>query len=227
MVHCQESLATLLCFLDNLLPDFQRVDSSSQGSETCSPFLPCWAGSLLPSWPCSEALHSRRSMEGLSWVLWWEGLRRGRAWRAHSQLCQPGPDLALVILPCLCREAGPPKNEAQHGLWGGCLKLSEGVQSLRRPARIAQWQDNFSNRPVCGPWLGGQARWESSRCCGEGVEMMSSWTFAVTSPRCYLQVPDGRPGAFHPSCKPELWTACLVHSGQIYSTTRWPLCPGK
>lgn len=72
---------------------------------------------------------------------------------AHSRLCQPGPDLALVILPCLCREAGPPKDEAWHRLGGGCLKLTEGVQSLRRLAQIAHWPENFSNRPVCGPWL--------------------------------------------------------------------------
>ena len=84
VLYCQESPATLLSCLDNLLPGFQRVDSSSQGSETCFPFLPSWAGSWLPSWPCSEALRSCCFREGLSWVLRWEGLWRGRAWRAHS-----------------------------------------------------------------------------------------------------------------------------------------------
>lgn len=113
---------------------------------------------------------------------------------AHSRLCQPGPDLALVILPRLCREAGPPKDKARHGLGGACPKLTEGVQSLRRLTRIAQWLRTVATGQSVAPGFEGRWGGREARRCGEGMEMMSSWTFAVTSPRCYLQVPDGEAG---------------------------------
>ena len=75
------------------------------------------------------------------------------------------PDLALVILPHLCSVAGPQRMRSSMGWGGGSLRLTEDVQSLRRPARSAQWQEDFTDRPACCPLASRAGRaGERTRC---------------------------------------------------------------
>lgn len=168
VVYAQENLATLLSCLDNLLPDFQRVDSPLQGSEACFPFLPRLAWSLIRSRPCSKALCSCRCIQkacarcSSRRVLGEEECRSAEFTASSTRLA---PDLALVILPRLCSVAGPQRMRSSVGCGGGSLKLTEDVQSLRRPARSAQWQEDFTDRPACCPLASRVGRaGERTRC---------------------------------------------------------------
>lgn len=117
----------------------------------------------------------------------------------------------------------------RHGMGWGCVsKAHRGCPGALGLTRIAQWLRTLATGQS-GPLAlraGGVER--EARCCGGG-----HGDDVVMDLRCDLSVISrsqwgGREsGSLHTSRKPELWTACLVHSGQIYPTTRFPLCPGK